>query len=297
MDRLHAMEIFIEIGDCGSFAGASRKMNISPAAVTRAISFLESVVGAPLLNRTTRQVELTDIGRAYLNECRHIMEHVIEADAAVEKLSQTPMGSLVISAPSSIGRRYLPPVIRDLLRSFHRLQFKLVIEENPPKILGPKIDARIHIGHIKDCPLITRRIGFTRVLTCASPRYLDVHGTPSEPRELRDHILIATPANTMLNRWSFETTNTTVDVKPQLAFDDFDPAIALATLGLGVFQAYHFQVADLIKSGSLVSLFDEDGANTLPIVLLHRDGATNAAKMRLLCDAVYDAFGQVPELT
>jgi DNA-binding transcriptional LysR family regulator len=188
MDRLHSMRAFCRVIDSGSFAAAAREMNLSPAVVTRLVADLEEHLGARLINRTTRRLALTDIGEAYLERARLILNEVEEAEALASTASSEPRGHLRVLAPPAFAVHQLAK----RLPKFHAQYPKITIELSTP---GPveTVDENFDVSIITvgrrplDGDFVARRLARSEVITCASPDYLARNGRPEHPADLALH--------------------------------------------------------------------------------------------------------------
>jgi len=169
MDRLDAMRAFVAVATQGGFAGAARQLRLSPSAVTRAVAQIEEELGVTLFNRTTRIVRLTERGQIHLGNCRHILESVDAATAAVRGIDAAPRGLLTIAAPLLFGRLHVLPVVVELLAAHRELQARLVLADNHVNILGEGVDLAVRIGELGDSSLIATRLGSVCRATVASP--------------------------------------------------------------------------------------------------------------------------------
>jgi DNA-binding transcriptional LysR family regulator len=185
MDRLHSMRVFSRVIDVGSFAGAARELNLSPAVVTRLVADLEEHLGVRLINRTTRRIALTDIGELYLERVRLILNDVDEAEALASTAASEPRGHLRILAPPAFAVHQLAKH----LPAFHERYPKVSLEVSAP---GPveTVDENFDVTIIQlarrplDGDFVARRLARTEVIACASPEYLDRKGRPHHPRDL-----------------------------------------------------------------------------------------------------------------
>ena len=176
MDRLDAMASFVAAVDEGSLAAAARRLNHSPAGVTRAIAALEDRLGTRLLHRSTRSLYLTSFGEAYLLTCRRVLEELENAErgAAVEQTALR--GLLTLTAPALFGQLRLRPLLDQFLDANPAVQGRLLLVDRVVNLVEENIDAAIRLAHLPDSTLVVRRLGEVRRIVCASPSYLDRRG-------------------------------------------------------------------------------------------------------------------------
>ncbi len=188
MDRLHSMRVFSRVIEQGSFAGAARELNLSPAVVTRLVADLEEHLGARLINRTTRRLALTDTGELYLERVRQILTEVEEAEALAGAATSEPRGHLRVLAPPAFAVHQLAKH----LPKFHALYPKVSLELSVPGAVE-SVDENFDVSILTegrrplDGSFIARRLARSEVIACASPEYLDKRGRPSHPKDLVDH--------------------------------------------------------------------------------------------------------------
>src|SRR5579859_6860273 len=175
MDRIEAMTVFIAALDEGSLAGAGRRLGKSPAAVSRAIAFLENHVGAELLHRTTRSLRLSEAGERYAAACRRVLTDLEEADIIAASERTAPRGLLTITASPTSGEEILRPIIDAFLDEFPAVSVRLLLLDRPVNLIDEGIDLALRIAHLADSTLIAIRVGEVRRVVVASPRYLATH--------------------------------------------------------------------------------------------------------------------------
>ena len=190
MDRLDAMQAFVAVADLQGFAPAARKLGLSPSAVTRLIAALEERLGARLLQRTTRQVALTDVGARYLERVRRILGDVEEAEAAAEGERSRPSGRLVVSAPVGFGRLHVSPVMSAYLKRYPDVSAELLVSDQIVNLVEDAIDLAVRIGHLGDSTLVARHVGEMRRIVVASRGYLKTRGEPKTPQAVASHATI-----------------------------------------------------------------------------------------------------------
>src|SRR6201994_627250 len=203
MDRLDAMQAFVTVADLKGFAAAARKLRLSPSAVTRLIASLEDRIGARLLQRTTRQVALTDAGTRYLERARRILADVEEAELAAEGERTRPSGRLVVSAPVGFGRLHVSPVMSAYLKRYPDVSGELRLEDRVINLVEEGIDLAVRIGHLADSTLVARHVGEMRRIVVASPAYLKARGEPETPEAIASHDTIQFGSTAGVADWRF----------------------------------------------------------------------------------------------
>jgi DNA-binding transcriptional LysR family regulator len=281
MDRLDAIAAFVAVADEASFVAAARRLRRSPAAVTRAVSALESRLGTRLLNRTTRAVSLTDAGLRQLEGCRRVLAEVeaIESSAASEGAG--PQGLLTVTAPVVFGRLHLLPVLLRFLDEHPKVSARLLLLDRVVSLVEEGIDVGLRIGRMPDSSLRAVRVGGLRRLVCASPGYLTANGTPSSPQELPSHSCITFEGTA--DHWRFGEVN--VAVRPRLSVSTAEAAVDAAVAGLGLVRVLSYQGEAALAEGRLTTVLEDFEPALVPIQLVHPAGRHPSPKLRLFIDA------------
>lgn len=290
MDQIHLMKVFVAVGELESFAAASRRLGISPAAVTRAVTALEERLGVKLLLRTTRSVRLTEAGGRYLDDSRHILASLTEANEAAAGVNATPKGNLAVTAPVLFGKFYVMPCIVDYLKAFPDVDVSAYFLDRVVNVVEEGMDVAVRIGHLPDSGLKAIGVGKVRRMTCASPEYLARHGVPQRPGDLSEHVIIAANSLSPMADWRFSISGdpTNLRLKPRLSVTSNDAAISAARDGLGVVRQMSYQVAEDVANGTLKVVLDEFEEAPWPIHVLHRESKYGSTKVRSFIDRLVE---------
>lgn len=296
MDRLQAMAVFVKVAEIGGFAEASRRLAMSPPAVTRAVAALESVIGARLLTRTTRHVKLTDVGARYLDDCRRILAEIGEAEASAAGSFGRPTGVLTVTAPILFGRIYVLPILTSYLSAHPTVDGRALYFDRIVNIVDEGIDVAVRIGPLPDSGLTAIRCGSVRRVVCASPAYLAAHGRPETPADLARHRIVAVSRSDALE-WRFgRDQSTIVPIKPRLACNVIDSAIAAARDGWGLTGVLSYQVGEALRCGDLELVLEAFEPEPLPIHVVHVEGRGASAKVRSFVDHAVERLRDNPLL-
>jgi DNA-binding transcriptional LysR family regulator len=291
MDRIEAMNAFISAVDEGSLAGASRRLGRSPAAVTRAVAALESMVGTRLLYRTTRVIRLTEAGQRYIASCRRILADLQEAELLAAGERTAPRGVLTVTAPLFFGRLYVRRLVDAYLEAYPQVQARLLLLDRTVNLLDEGIDVAVRIGHLPDSSLIAVKTGEVRRVVCASPGYLRRHKLPRQPVELASHNCIVFSAMTPTDTWTFTAGRgsdsvRTVRVRHRLTVTEAEAAIASAVEGHGITCVLSYQIERELKRGRLRLILEDFEAEPLPVHVVYPEARLSAAKTRAFVDFV-----------
>lgn len=286
MDKLHQMQVFVTVAEESGFAAASRRLELSPPAVTRAIAALEEALGVKLLKRTTRHVRVTEAGFRYLQDARRILDEVSAADEAAAGINATPRGRLTVTAPVMFGRMFVLPGVIDYLDRYPEMNVDTVFLDRVVSLLEEGLDVGVRIGDIPDSSMRAIRVGGVRFVLVAAPEYLDAHGVPDTPEALNDHTLITSRAGNFSHQWRFGPPGDerAVRVNPRLSVTTNDAAISAACQGLGIARVLSYQVAAELEKGTLKPMLSEWEPPALPIQIVHRDNRSPPAKVRAFID-------------
>jgi DNA-binding transcriptional LysR family regulator len=276
------------VADGQGFAPAARKLGLSPSAVTRLIAALEQRLGARLLQRTTRQVTLTDAGSRYLERARRILADVEEAEQAVEGERTRPGGRLVISAPVGFGRLHVSPVVSAYLKRFPEVGADLRLSDRMVNLVEDGVDLAVRIGHLPDSTLVARHVGEMRRIVVASKDYLKARGEPKRPAEIVAHQTIEFGAMTAAADWRFVENNTEIRVSPSPRFssNSADAAIQHAEAGGGLTRVLAYQAAASLRAGRLKIVLARFEQPPLPIHIVYPTSRLLSAKVRTFIDLV-----------
>ncbi|MFT3812329.1 MAG: LysR family transcriptional regulator [Acidovorax sp.] len=259
MDRLLTMRVFQAVADEGGFAAAARKLDMSPAGVTRLVADLEDHLGARLLQRTTRRVSLTEAGEAYLARVRQILSDVDDAFDVAQAHSEQLSGPLRLLAPPVLAVNILAP----LATEFRRLHPHILIEIHVETLMAPPVGnydiTLMGVDEQYDANIIARPIAATEAVVCASPEYLRRRGMPQRPEELTAHDCLLRPRtdarNGVLRLFNPEDGNRAVDVRlaqPVFVSNHLETLLAAALAGAGITGQPVNLVAPYLRDGQLV---------------------------------------------
>jgi len=288
MDRIDAMKVFVATVDEGSLARAGRKLGRSPAAVSRAIAFLEEHVGTQLLHRTTRSIKLSEAGERYAAACRRMLTDLEEADMLAAGERAAPRGVLTLTAPVAAGEDILRPVIDDFMEAYPCVSVRLLLLDRPANLIDEGIDVALRISHLADSNLVALRLGEVRRVVAASPRYLATHPRIDEPGDLAKHRIIAM-THFGIDTWSFPQPDgsaipRTVQFSPRLIVNSVRGAIASAVEGHGVTRLFSYHIAEEVRAGDLQVVLTSDEHPPYPVHLITPQGRLSVPKVRAFVD-------------
>lgn len=255
MDRLTSLTVFVRVADSGGFSAAARRLAMSTTMVSSHVQALENRLGARLLNRTTRKVSLTEVGKAYYERCTRILAELEEADQAAAALQTTPRGTLRLHTSTHIVR-FVGPVVAEFMALYPEARIELTLGERMVDLVEEGIDLAIRTMLPPDSSLIARRLARWRHVLCCAPAYLEKHGPPRQLADLAAHNCLRY-AFYPHDEWRFTGPDgeaASVRVAGTLLTDSAETLRIAAASGLGVFLAPGFVIAEDLEAGRLVPL-------------------------------------------
>jgi len=286
MDRFHLLTVFVAVADSGAFAGAARKLGLSPPAVTRAINELENHLGLRLLTRTTRVVRLTDAGTRYAEDARRVLAALQEADESASGLHGAPRGRLTVTAPALFGAVHVTPIVTDYLTRYPDATASCLFLDRVVNLLEEDVDVAVRIGELPDSSLQAVRVGQVRRVICAAPAYLAQHGTPETADDLQQHTVIAASSVTPTLEWRLKDGSAlrAVKLRPRLTTTANESAREAALAGFGLTRLLSYQVAEQLRQHTLVALLEHLEPAPLPVYVVHHEGRHATQKVRAFLD-------------
>ncbi|GAC1033040.1 LysR family transcriptional regulator [Pseudomonas sp. No.21] len=258
MDKLLALKMFVAAVDAKGFSAAARGLGLATSSVTRMVDALEQELGTVLLNRSTRQVTVTEAGAAYYQSARQVLEYLAEADASVMDGGEEPSGPLRVSVPTAFGRRMISPHIGGLLARHPRLELDITLTDEIVDLLGERVDLSIRLGAAAPMDgVVARTLGEFRRHVVASPAYLAERGTPAQPLELAEHDCLRFNYGAARQVWTFQGPEgeVRVPVRGRLRSNNIEVLREVALAGSAVALLPDWLVDDDIAAGRLLSLF------------------------------------------
>lgn len=297
MDKLEAMNAFAKVVALGSYAEAGRALGLTRSAVSKAVMELEHVLGARLLDRTTRRVSPTEAGLSYYERCLDILSRIEETELQVSRLHDEPRGVLRINAPMSFGMLYLGDAIAAFMAAYPDLSVEMTLNDRFIDPVEEGVDVTIRIAALADSSLIARKLAPARRVLVASPAYLAAHGTPATPDDLAQHRWLGYGASG-LQRWSYTKADGSVGsvpLKTALNANNGHILRDAALAGQGITELPTFLVGCDLAAGKLALVLPGFQRPELGIHALYTPNRYLAAKTRVFIDFLAARFGTCPE--
>jgi DNA-binding transcriptional LysR family regulator len=296
MDRLRSIEIFLQVGETGSFSETSRTLNISAGSVSKHIHELEETLGARLFDRTTRNISLTEVGRLYFSRWQRIIRNIAEAEAEVSDFQKTPQGLLHIGAPMSFGNLHLLPIIPEFLERHPKMQVDLHLNDRFVSVVDGSFDVMLRISDFTDTSLIARQLSPCRHVLCASPSYLKSNGHPQLFEDLAAHRCVTYSNISRTKEWQAQRGGESifVTVNGLVSVDNGDALKSLALAGVGIAMLPTFLVGDELRAGRLLQLLPDYQLRQLKLHANYPHRRHVPLKLRLFLDYLAEKFGPEP---
>lgn len=296
MSQIEEMQNFVRVVEAGSISRAAEQLGMAKSGVSRRLSELESRLGARLLNRTTRRSSLTDAGRIYYEGAVKLLGDVMELNAAAGDADASLTGTLRLAAPLSFGLCHLSPAIDEFLSDHPDLAFHVDFSDRHIDLIEQGADLAIRVADLRDSTLQARRICPVRMLLCASPDYLERHGTPLTPVDLKAHRILHYDAggSPNLRLRDLQGGEITVPVRPRIVANNGDFLRDMAAAGRGITLTPSFIAWQAVASGDLVALMPEYCPQPLSAWAVYPRTRYLSRRARLFIDFLVERFGENP---
>ena len=286
MDKLRAITCFVRIVEKGSLTAAAADLGISLPSMVRTLAALEHELGTTLLNRTTRRLHLTDEGRHYLAQCHMILAQVREAEATLRSHRAEPHGKLAVTASVVFGQRFVAPLVNEFIQRYPAVTAELLFVDRVVNLVEEGLDAAIRIGHLGDSSLVAIPLGKIRRVICASPAYLQRHGVPRRPEDIRRHACVRFTGLVPRSEWHFRVNARRVGVPTTsvLTCNQADAAIEACASGLGLGLFLSYMVAPHERAGKLRYVLERFETEPVPIQFVYPHTRSLSPAVRAFAD-------------
>ena len=296
MQGLQQFLAFAQTARRGSFAAAARDLGSSPSTLAKSVARLEATLGVALFHRTTRQVTLTADGERLFHRCERVLAEFedLQADAAGTRAA--PTGVLRVSLPIYYGRRFVMPLLADLLQQHPGLTLELRLQDGFADLVREGIDLAVRMGELSDSTLVARRIDWQHLVMVATPKYLQAHGAPRRLEDLGSHKAVSfrMPSTGRSRPWQLRQGRRVLEIHPpqSVQVSDTEALATAALLGLGLTQLPDYIVQDALASGELVAVLPEHQPAPMPISAVVPSGRLVPPRVRVLLEALETLRGR-----
>jgi DNA-binding transcriptional LysR family regulator len=292
---LTAMEVFARVVEARSFSGAARRLDVSTSVVSKCVTRLEQSLGVRLLNRTTRSISLTEIGREFYARCSHIVAAAEEAEALTAGMQAQPRGTLKVNVPVSFGILHIVPALGQLMAACPGLAIDMTFSDREVHLAEEGYDLAVVIAGEPRGSLVARRLAPIRRRLCASPAYLKRRRAPVALEDLARHDCIVHSVGGGECAWHFEGDAASVEVNGSLRFDNENAVRQAALAGLGIALLPTYIVGDDIRDGRLRVVLPDCEAPRMSLFATYLPNRYLAAKVRVFVDYLVATFGPEPQ--
>ncbi len=291
------MRAFVAVVEANGFSSAARSSTMTKALLSKYVAQLEDVLDTRLLQRTTRHVSTTEVGRAYYERCIPLLEELDELESSVQEIHTAPSGELRISAPISFAELYLIDLMSDFSEEYPKICMNMMLTDRTVDIVEEGIDLALRIGNLSDSNLIARKLANIQTVVCASPDYLDRYGVPKIPEELTEHKCIIDSNFSENARWYFTKggKRSSVPVKYSHYVNSAIAAKELAVRNNGITMSPIFAVGKDIKAGRLTVILEDYTISNFGLYAVYSHRKHLSTKVRLFIDMAKEYFNDVPE--
>jgi DNA-binding transcriptional LysR family regulator len=299
-DRFAGIREFVLAVEKGSLTAAAAQLGVTGSAVGKSISRLEARLGVQLLHRTTRRIDLTNEGEAYLLSCRRIMEELDQTESFLATGHREPIGRLRIDLPTTFGRRHIVPALLALASRHDRLDLSFLLRDQAADMVSEGIDLAVRIGALGDYPdLIARRLGDQHMVICASPAYLARKGTPGSHADLFQHDCLVGWRRGTKPTWLLKGEGGTIEpheVPIRHELPDGDAMLGACLDGCGLAQFPTWLAGDAIRSGALVQVLPAISGGSMPIHVIWQKTWHLQPKVRVAVDTLMSLAEARPDI-
>jgi LysR family transcriptional regulator, transcriptional activator for dmlA len=292
-DAASQLEFFVLLARHGSLAATARALNLTPPAATKRLSQLEARLGVRLVNRTTRHLSLTPEGETYLHHAARIVGEIREMEDAVSSSHSVPKGLLRVNATLGFGRTTIAPIVSAFAKRYPHVEVQLDVTDRPIDLVESGVDLAIRFGELPDKRLNARRVMSNRRFLCASPRYLERHGTPANLGDLARHACILHRQNDdAYGVWRFVRNgrSETVKVRGTLSSNDGDIVLGWALDGHGILVRSEWDLAKYVESGRLRIVLPEFVQTSADLFVYYPGKRNQSARARAFIDFLTEHF-------
>ena len=286
MDKLQAMNTFVQIAERGSLTAAAEAMDKSLPSVVRVLASLEDSLQVRLFNRTTRRIALTEEGRLYLDQCRKILADVEEAERSLGQHQSELQGLITVTAPVRFGEMHVAPAVSAFLKRYPKTRVNLTLHDRLVDLLEEGVDIAVRIAHLPDSTLIAKPVSSVRQVVCASPALLEQIGIPIRPDELSNLPCVQFTGMSSSPEWEFVRAEQQqlVPINSILTCNQVGASLHACVSGVGFGRFLCYQAAPYVKDGRLVKVLSDYEPPALPLSLVYPHARLLSARVRAMVD-------------
>ena len=288
MDQIKAMQIFRTVAECKSFSQAAELLDLPRPTVTNAVHSVEHQLGVRLLQRTTRKVSLTLEGSLYLERCARLLAELDDMNSLFRGPGNMPAGTVRVDLPERLARMAVLPRLPDFFARYPDIHVRVGASDRFVDLVGEGIDCAVRVGTLRDSTLIARRIGDMQQINVGAPAYLDRHGRPATPADLRQHLAVAffSSQSGRDMEWEYEAQGQqhSLAMRSQVSVSSSEAYVAACCAGLGLIQAPRMGMESLLASGALEEVLPAWRAPAMPVSIVYSHNKHMSPRVRVFVD-------------
>ena len=294
MNAFEDMRLFVQVLESRSFTAAAEQLGISKQYISRRLMQLENRLGARLLNRSTRRLDVTALGQSYYNSAVRLLAEVEQVEQGIAGQAAEPRGTLRVSAPLSFAMAQLSALMPRFLQRYPQVQVEIDLSDRPVDLLGEGYDLVLRIGTLEDSSLIARRIASIARVYCASPDYLAARGTPKTPQELATHDCLPYGHSRQV-QWRFEVDGKplVIGVSGRMRANNGELLCEAAVAGMGIAYLPRFIVQQALRSGQLQTVLNEFITEPLALSAVYPQHRQTSRPVQVLIDFLREHLGNL----
>lgn len=293
MDKLQAMEVFVQVVDSGGITRAAESMHMAKATVSTLLQNLESALSVKLLNRTTRQMSVTADGAAYYERCLRILADVKDTEESLSRTKASPSGRLRVDIPTGLVQVIIP-ALPDFFEKYPDIRLEMGCGDRPVELIEEGVDCAVRGGELADSTLIARRVGIVGFATCAAPSYLQRFGRPTHPRELAAHRCVNyfSAKTGKIFDWDFSKDGERIQLAldGHIAVNNSDANLQAGLSGLGIVQLAAYSASRYFESGQLETVLEDWQSDPFPLHVVYPQNRHLSAKVRVFVEWIAELF-------
>ncbi len=302
MDQIQSMRVFTRVVETGSFTRAAESLDLPKGTVTKLVQQLETRLRVQLLHRTTRRVGVTADGAAYYERTIRLLGDLDDIEASMTNAQANPKGRLRVDIGTTVARLIVIPALHGFYARYPDIQLDLGVSDRPVDLIGDNVDCVIRGGQLQEQSLVARRIGNIRLITAASPAYLQRHGTPTHPRDLENgqHYVVNmfSPRTGRPYPNEFIRGEERIEIagRYRLSVNESNASMEAVLAGMGVGQLGDFALQPYMDSGTLVRVLRDWTQDPIPVYVVYPPNRHLSAKVRAFVDWAAELFAGNPQL-
>lgn len=294
MDKLKNMQVFCRIVELGTFAAVAREMGVSAMMISKYMRNLENSLAVSLIDRKTRQLNVTELGQRYYQQCKQLLDDLHDIESSVSQSGHIVAGTLRINSAIDFGGIYMVPVINDYQKRYPEVNILMSLDNTFINLRSGKFDISVVVTDKLDQGVVARKIAQTSLCTYASPGYLKQHGCPETVEDLMGHKCLHYLGTPHADVWIFNKDNRRIDIRPKWSFTSNNgrALCQAASLGMGIIRSPALSVRSYVQSGELVELLPDYKISSLSVYATYLQRNYYPAKITTFIDFLLEYFAE-----